>query len=433
MGNKAVKPRYIFANIICLLGIIVNVFTLFDSIRDRKSRYEEYLSNKEAALTEPGMKWYANRRLAQYDLYLYLIIFAACFAAAYVLVLLLHKVFAVFLLVPILDLVLNVMIWRSEYAHYVNSSKVKLLLLLSAVMLVLTILAISFRKILLTIPVLLASAGYSVIGLLFMHDFQCDTYLPGNSFGNMFLFACYQAAFVLAVRAADKAARPAVVAPSGVANAGMTPTGMANAGMTPAASGADAYMPGNAALTSNPVFINNNAFIIDEKAQMFKTVKSFSIYGEDGQLIGSVQEKLRSAGAKFARFFLGKAAASFQKTKYYIKDLNDVTVFSVQRSGMTSFQVLDPEDRLIFSIKGGGIRTASGEPFAKGRSQIIGLFTIYDMNDVELGNATRKFALKSVFSTADKYRISVTPNAPIQARYAVFGMLLAQEMLSGNK
>lgn len=169
----------------------------------------------------------------------------------------------------------------------------------------------------------------------------------------------------------------------------------------------------------NSNFFEGNTFFIDEKVNIFKFENCYQVFNENGEKIGSVKQKL-SGGQKFLRLLLNKSMLPF---RLEIRDSNDQLLTSITR-GWTfimskinildsfenkigeisqKFKILKPSFR-IFNNSGVQIGEISGDWKAWN-------FIIKDASGIQVGTISKKWAgaLKEVFTTADKYNVSIDP------------------------
>jgi uncharacterized protein YxjI len=166
-------------------------------------------------------------------------------------------------------------------------------------------------------------------------------------------------------------------------------------------------------------FFDHNTFFIDEKVAFIKLTNSYKIFDEDGNQIGSVQQKM-SRGYKFLSFLVSK---SMFPLALDIMDMDGRVLISLRRGWkllLSKISLLDERGSHIANINQKFkllkaefhiVDTAGGQI-----GRILGdwkswNFTITDIRDAELGVVTKKWAglLKEAFTTADKYVVSIKP------------------------
>lgn len=168
-----------------------------------------------------------------------------------------------------------------------------------------------------------------------------------------------------------------------------------------------------------PKFFEGNEYIIDEKVNLLKFENEYKVYDGNGQQIGSVMQKI-SLGQKFLRLLINKKMMPFHLE---IVDLNGNIQAKISRGWtfwMSKIQVHDSLGMHLGTIK-------QKFTFLKPIFQIFGLlnnkiaeingdwaawsFLIIDHNGIEIGNIDKKWAgaMKEVFTSADKYNVSIVP------------------------
>jgi uncharacterized protein YxjI len=166
--------------------------------------------------------------------------------------------------------------------------------------------------------------------------------------------------------------------------------------------------------------LQNNDFLIDEKVGMFKFENQYKIFNDEGHQLGRVQQRM-TLGQKFLRMIISPAALPF---KIEIYDEKDSMILKVSRGwtfwmskiaiedaqGMIlgyikqkfklftpKFEVLDSQNMLLAELKGDW----KAWDFQLKNSQGQTLATI---------NKKWNGAMKELFTTADKYRVSIDGN-----------------------
>ncbi|WP_131539106.1 LURP-one-related/scramblase family protein [Pedobacter nototheniae] len=170
-----------------------------------------------------------------------------------------------------------------------------------------------------------------------------------------------------------------------------------------------------------PTFFLSDEYFIDEKVNFLKFANEYKVYNDQGAQIGIIKQRI-SGWHKALTLLINKAMMPF---KLEITDVNDQLQATISRGWtfwMSKITVTDP-----FGVEVGTIKQkfkffkptftitdpASGAQIA----QISGdwkawNFTITNNNGVEMGKISKKWAgaLKEVFTTADKYNVSIDPN-----------------------
>jgi len=169
-------------------------------------------------------------------------------------------------------------------------------------------------------------------------------------------------------------------------------------------------------------FFDSNSYFIDEKVNLFKFENSYRIFDEAGANIGAIKQKL-TAGQKMLRLVLKKPMLPFLLE---IRNSEDNLEASISRGWtfwMSKITVKDPQDNIIGTVKQKfkffkptfKIFDASENLIA----EITGdwkawNFTIKDASGKQIGIISKKWAgaLKELFTSADKYNVSIVPEYP---------------------
>lgn len=167
-------------------------------------------------------------------------------------------------------------------------------------------------------------------------------------------------------------------------------------------------------------FFESNNYFIDEKVNYFKFENCYKVFDENGVQIGSVKQKL-SGGQKVLRLLLNKSMLPF---RLEIRDANEQLLVSVTRGWtffMSKISILDPQENPIGSItQKFKLLKPSFRIFSNAGAQIGEIqgdwkawnFVINDASGTQIGTISKKWAgaMKEIFTSADKYHVSVDPS-----------------------
>lgn len=170
----------------------------------------------------------------------------------------------------------------------------------------------------------------------------------------------------------------------------------------------------------NSNFFESNDYFIDEKVNFFKFENSYKIFSAKGEHIGAIKQKL-TTGQKALRLLLKKPMLPFLLE---IRNAEDGLEASISRGWtfwMSKITIKDPEGVVIGTIKQKfkffkptfSIFNAQETLIA----QITGdwkawNFIIKDATEAPIGSISKKWAgaLQEIFTSADKYNVSIHPN-----------------------
>lgn len=169
----------------------------------------------------------------------------------------------------------------------------------------------------------------------------------------------------------------------------------------------------------NSNFFETNSYFIDEKVNFFKFENCYQIYNEQGANIGSVKQKL-SAGQKFLRLLLKKPMLPFLLE---IRDSEDRLQASISRGWtfwMSKITITNPHGKVVGTVKQKfkffkptfNIFDASDSHIAKINGDWKAWnFHITDPTENQIGAINKKWngAMKEIFTTADKYNVTIHP------------------------
>jgi uncharacterized protein YxjI len=168
-----------------------------------------------------------------------------------------------------------------------------------------------------------------------------------------------------------------------------------------------------------PSFFEHDDYIIDEKISGFKFTNAYRVYDANGTEIGAIQQRM-SGGQKLLRMLVDKRMLPFileildeqgnvlatvkrGTTLFFSK----ISVLDAQGQGIArilqKFSILKPRFELTDHL-GQTIGAIAGD--WKGWN-----FVITDASGQEIGAINKKWngAMKELFTTADKYHVSIHP------------------------
>lgn len=168
-----------------------------------------------------------------------------------------------------------------------------------------------------------------------------------------------------------------------------------------------------------PRFFESNEYFIDEKVNLLKFENEYKVYDGGGQQIGSVLQKI-SIGHKILRLLVNKKMMPFHLE---IVDTNGNVQAIISRGWTFWMSKIQVHDSLEMHL--GTIRQKF--TFLKPIFQIFGSmdnqiaeisgdwaawnFLIKDHNGIQIGTIDKQWAgaMKEVFTSADKYNVSIVP------------------------
>lgn len=171
-----------------------------------------------------------------------------------------------------------------------------------------------------------------------------------------------------------------------------------------------------------PEFFKGNEYFIDEKIGFLKFSNAYKVYDEKGQQIGNIQQSV-PGWHKLLRLFLSKAIFPFT---LHVKEMDGTVVATIQRGWtfwMSKIVILDGQGNQIGGIKHKFKLFKPLFHIVDTQQNVLAEikgdwkaweFKIVDSSDNSIGHISKKWAgvLKEVFTTADKYRVTVDNNCP---------------------
>lgn len=166
-----------------------------------------------------------------------------------------------------------------------------------------------------------------------------------------------------------------------------------------------------------PKFFETNEYFIDQKVNYFKFEVEYKIFDQNGLQIGLIKQRI-SSGHKALRLFLGKAMMPFLLE---IVDMEG-NLLAVIKRGWTFFMseiiVLDGHHNILGFIKqkwsfmkpSFHIMNANKDKIAEIKGDWKGWnFVINGADNTPIGTVNKKWAgaMKEIFTTADKYNVSI--------------------------
>nr|WP_297165122.1 phospholipid scramblase-related protein [uncultured Dysgonomonas sp.] len=166
-----------------------------------------------------------------------------------------------------------------------------------------------------------------------------------------------------------------------------------------------------------PKFFETNEYFIDQKVNYFKFEAEYKVFGQDGNQIGVIKQRI-STGHKILRLFLGKAMMPFLLE---IVDTEGNTLAVIKRGWtffMSEIVILNGHHEILGFIKQKWaflkptfhIMAANKTKIAEIKGDWKGWnFAISEANGQPIGTISKKWAgaMKEIFTTADKYNVSI--------------------------
>jgi len=187
-------------------------------------------------------------------------------------------------------------------------------------------------------------------------------------------------------------------------------------------------------------FFDSNSYFIDEKVNLFKFENCYKIFNDKGENIGSINQNL-SSGQKLLRLLLNKAMLPFLLE---IKNSNDELEASISRGWtffMSRIEIKNANGNIVGTIQQKfklfkptfKIFNPSGELIA----EITGdwsawNFKISDTSNNQIGTISKKWAgaMKEIFTTADKYNVTVNPGySNVENKIAILSGAITIDMV----
>ena len=164
--------------------------------------------------------------------------------------------------------------------------------------------------------------------------------------------------------------------------------------------------------------LEQNTFVVKEKAKLLSSRNSYEILDEGGAVIGTAEQ----ATGGLAQLIGMVAGAPPTKIEFREKP-DDSLVFTVRRAGMLfkKVQVLDAQGKIIglykskkFSLSGGfHVYDGAGKHVAEIRGKMFkSNYTFFQPDGkTEMGKVAKKWAgmMKEMFTSADTYAVQIDP------------------------
>lgn len=189
---------------------------------------------------------------------------------------------------------------------------------------------------------------------------------------------------------------------------------------------------------SVPGFLALDEFIMDEKITGYVFENAYTIYDMNGNVAGAVQQGKTSAGSKAVRILTGANTKTFEAFLLTLMDPQGKTLATIQRNGgaLSDVIIKDGEGRQIVSTK---LRFGALKDNATGKTICklgFGGLTSYKVNDDSgktLAEIRHKINAKTLFTTADKFQIWISPELTGDKRLIVCAVAVSIDMINGSK
>lgn len=436
--EKRKKPLMILLATFVLIGLLINILIISSFIKERKHDIESYEENIEWAKDDEVWLHYAARDKASVSELNGLIPFAVLCVLVYLCIIFLHRFLPLFLVIPTADLVrIGIMYFRDGITMHTGKEFFQTAIPALLLILILICVTIGTKKLVPAIIAVIVAAAYSAFAM-FTYDFAI---IYGNQFGNALLL------MLVVIFARQPKPKQAVAAPIPAATAQYA--FCANCGNVLDSDSRFCKHCGmpvpavpevrTAAMPAAPMagsFLSYNGFFVDEKVTAYGNEKAFSVYDENGYILGYVKEGI-SSGAKAARAALGRGISNLQSIEYSVTTAQGEPVFFITKQGINPAQIFDKNGVFLASLVRGNLVDANGQKFASAKMG-FGMerkLSVIDLNGVELGFVSKKWNgfVRTVFTNADKYYISLTPGTSDFLRIQVIAAALIYEMILGNR
>ena len=448
MEKRSAKASdYIPGIVIAAIGIAINVF-LFLKQRNRISALlAEYQNDYNSSLTNPAMKYYADWNQIRYQISRYVLWFIIFCAAVYLLQMILPKIRLISVLIPLADLALwGITLWKQRGMENRDAKWMLISILLSVLVFLLVWWAVFSKKTLFAVLAFLAALGYCAAALIF-HGYDtkaAEELVIGNSAGNALLLMIMMITDRIVYGEPRRKKRKNFENPERSRGFEVSePSRGSRVDVEPAAAFEPSpAMPPSRSL-SVPVgsaadtgFFSLQDYVIDEKLRPFGSTKVFKIYDLSGNMTGLIREEA-SGGAKAARAFLGKGVSGLQAVTYQVLDMSERLQFSVaKKGGIGTASIFDSEGRMIAELVKGVLKDETGRKLGsiKNNLSLKAKLNVLDPEGKELALISEKWngVMKEVFSTADKYFVSMAPEISREQKILALGSALIYEMILGN-
>lgn len=190
--------------------------------------------------------------------------------------------------------------------------------------------------------------------------------------------------------------------------------------------------------------LEQNTFVVKEKAKLLSSRASYEIFDEDGKPIGTAEQKT-SALAAIVGMVFGPPSTQID----FLEKPDDSLVFTVRRAGFPfkKVQVLDAQGTVIgtykakmFSISGGfHVYDKDGKHVAEIRGKLLKSdYTFFQPDGkTEMGKVSKKWAgaMKEMFSSADNYAVQIDPafSEDPKVKMLILGAAVAIDALMSTK
>jgi len=189
-----------------------------------------------------------------------------------------------------------------------------------------------------------------------------------------------------------------------------------------------------------PAFFESNEYFIDEKVSFLKFHNEYKVYDPMGLQVGSVRQHV-PGWHKFLRLFLKKAFFPFN---LHVTDTNDVLLASIQRGWtfwMSKIMITGPNGEITGSIRQKFrflkprfvIYDANEQQIAEINGDWKAWnFSIKDREGNEVGKINKKWAgaMQEIFTTADKYNVSIASGySESQNKLAIIATAITIDMV----
>ncbi len=190
-------------------------------------------------------------------------------------------------------------------------------------------------------------------------------------------------------------------------------------------------------IDGNLGFIGLNEFVIDEKLTGMMFENSYVIYDMEKRIVGAVQQAKLSNATKVFRGLTGVNTKNMQAFKLTLLDPSGKKLGVIYRNGSAWADIIieDGEGRQIVSSKmrSGGLKdNATGQMICKFSAWGIVNHKMMDDEGNVIAEISHKWnGAKSLFTTADKYHVSISPELRGDMRRIICSIAVAFDIIAG--
>ena len=418
---KTIGPVYnAFLMIVSVMGMLANLLFMSACYNLRKAEYKDYKYN----IKHFGDSYITSLRYFRYNLIDVTIGIMVVFVILYAILAIFKKRKGWFLLsailmtvsiAPVFILMSDEGVWVGELVRpAVALYGFFILVVATSLLIIATVIS---RKVFWGFLSMISALGIFAVFFRCFDVYPLESVWAANYFGVAFLATMYEIGVKVAQRPSKNVDAPVQVSTSTSA---------------PAPVPAPVPVP----VAGQPVPVSSelsalNSIVVDQKTKRFAFGEAFSIYKEDGTMVGYICQSV-SVGQKAAQLIAGRNMRRMQSFDFSICDNSGKRLAGFNRKGIGFINFTDGAGSTIGALKKGKVVNSSEEVVYQLKRNGFRSMSIVDPNGTEIAKLDHKWngVYNEVFRSKDKYLITFADGVPAATKAICISICVAYDLIT---